>query len=410
MLKIDAEFKNLIPPLSKEEYEQLEKNILAEGIREPILLWDVTQYQCCNNQLWKDIDDRVCVNCGKEFERIEYIIDGHNRYEIATKHNLEYKTAYKHFDNRESVIEWIILNQFGRRNLSAYDRSRLALKLKPVFEEKAKENILATQNNNSSSAFQKSGKQIHTSKELAKVAGVSHDTIAKVQKIEEKAPEIIKEKVKSGDISINQAYQQVRKQEKLKKVEEKIIVNKEKSTGFVDIYNTDKKYSIIYADPPWSYSDWENGLRNPTTHYKTMTLSDIYNLPIMNIADENCILFLWVTYPLLQDSFKVIESWGFKYKTAGFVWVKKNKTGQGNFFGCGNYTRANSELCLIATKGKIERLDASISQIIESSIEEHSKKPDVTRELIVKLVGELSRIELFSRQYVNGWDCWGNEI
>ena len=150
----------------------------------------------------------------------------------------------------------------------------------------------------------------------------------------------------------------------LKKIQEKKKSEKRQSIKFnevttkskgINIYNTDKKYNIIYADPAWQY--WETGMHNQSNHYKTMTLEEICNLPIKNIADENCILFLWVTFPILQDCFKVIESWGFKYSTCGFNWVKRNKKADSYFFGLGSWTRANSELCLIATKGKIERLD-----------------------------------------------------
>ena len=384
MLKVDAEFKALIPPLTAEEFEQLEKNILLEGIREPIIIWDET------------------------------IIDGHNRYEIAQKHGLKINSDYelfrKEFESREKVIEWMILNQFGRRNLSAYQRSLLALKLKPVFEEKAKENLKIS--GEITKPLQKSAnpiieKPIDTRKELAKVAGVSHDTMAKVQKIEEKAPEKVKEEIQSGKISINQAYQQVRRLEKIEKIEEK-LVSKETESKSIDIYNTDKKYNIIYADPAWSY--YEGGNKAQSVHYKTMSIEEICNLPIKDIADEGCILFLWVTFPILQDCFKVIESWGFKYSTCGFNWIKKNKNADTNFFGCGGWTRANSELCLIATKGQVLRLDNSISQVIETPIEEHSKKPEVIRELITRLVGELPRIELFCRFPKDGWDCWGNEV
>jgi N6-adenosine-specific RNA methylase IME4 len=140
-----------------------------------------------------------------------------------------------------------------------------------------------------------------------------------------------------------------------------------------------------------------------------MTIEDICNLPIKDIAADDSVLFLWVTYPILDSAFKVIESWGFKYSTAAFVWVKKNKTADTPFFGCGAWTRANSELCLLATRGSVQRLDATISQVIESPIEEHSKKPDVVRDLIEKLVGKLPRVELFCRHPADGWDVWGNE-
>ena len=174
----------------------------------------------------------------------------------------------------------------------------------------------------------------------------------------------------------------------------------------------DKKYNIIYADPAWSfktYSDKGKG-RSPDNHYSVMTLQDIKDLPIQDIADDNCILFIWVTFPLLKESFEVIDAWGFTYKTVGFNWVKKNKKTDSWFWGLGYWTRANAELCLIATKGTIKRQSASVHQVIDTPIERHSKKPDIIRDKIVELVGDLPRIELFARETAEGWDSWGNEI
>jgi N6-adenosine-specific RNA methylase IME4 len=174
----------------------------------------------------------------------------------------------------------------------------------------------------------------------------------------------------------------------------------------------DKKYNIIYADPAWSYKVWskKGQGRSAEHHYSTMNIDDIKNLPIQDIADDNCILFMWVTFPLLKDSFNVIESWGFTYKTVGFTWVKKNKKTDSWFWGMGHWTRANAELCLIATKGTIKRQSASVHQVIDTPIERHSKKPDIVRDKIVELVGDLPRIELFARETAEGWDSWGNEI
>ena len=177
----------------------------------------------------------------------------------------------------------------------------------------------------------------------------------------------------------------------------------------IDIFNTDKKYDIIYADPPWMYNDRRcNGACE--NHYETMKIKDICDLPVKNLCSDNCVLFLWTTYPMLQEAFKLIESWGFKYKTIGFQWIKQNKSGNGYFFGLGRWTRGNSECCLIATKGKPKRINNSVSQLIVSPIQSHSKKPDETRKKIVELMGDLSRIELFARQSTKGWDVWGNEV
>lgn len=172
-----------------------------------------------------------------------------------------------------------------------------------------------------------------------------------------------------------------------------------------------KKYNIIYADPPWSYKDKAiSGKRGVEFKYKTQSENWLKNLYIQNISQENCFLFLWVTMPKLDVCFDVINKWGFKYKTSAFTWVKKNKKKDSFFWGMGNWTRANSELCLLATKGKPKRVSASVHSVIESPVESHSKKPDCARERIVKLCGDLPRIELFARKKVDGWDCWGNEV
>ena len=141
-----------------------------------------------------------------------------------------------------------------------------------------------------------------------------------------------------------------------------------------------------------------------------MNIDDICNLPVKNIASENCVLFLWVTFPTLLDSFKVIEAWGFNYKTVAFVWVKHNKKTPTLFWGMGFWTRANAEICLLVTKGKPKRISAKVHQVIISPIEEHSKKPNEIRKRIVNLIGDLPRIELFARQKTDGWDVWGNEV
>ena len=178
-LKIDNEFKELIPPLTDDEKKQLEENILRDGIQDPLKVWQGT------------------------------LIDGHNRYEIARRHGLTFKTVEMQFPTRDDVKIWIIKNQFGRRNLSAYDRSILALKLKPVIAAKAKEN-LSTHTVDGYQGLPNSAKAVNTRQEIAKAAGVGHDTIAKVEKIEAQATPEIKAALKAGDLSINQAYEGVK--------------------------------------------------------------------------------------------------------------------------------------------------------------------------------------------------------
>lgn len=174
---------------------------------------------------------------------------------------------------------------------------------------------------------------------------------------------------------------------------------------------TMKKYNIIYADPPWSYRDKAlAGNRGACCKYPVMSIKEICELPIQRIAADDCVLFMWVTMPKLNECFDVITAWGFEYKTCAFTWVKRNKKSGSWFWGMGSWTRANAELCLLATKGKPKRKNAGVLSIIDTPVEEHSKKPDIVRERIVQLCGDLPRIELFARQPTPGWDVWGNEV
>lgn len=177
----------------------------------------------------------------------------------------------------------------------------------------------------------------------------------------------------------------------------------------VDIYKTQKKYNIIYADPPWRYKD-KTISGNCESQYSTMSINEICDLPINNLMEKDCILFMWVTYPMLKEGIKAIESWGFTYKTIGFQWIKQNKSGNGYFFGLGRWTRGNTECCLIGVKGKPKRVSKSVSQLVFSPLRKHSQKPDEVRDKIIELVGDLPKIELFARQTAEGWDCWGNEV
>lgn len=408
-LKIDPEFQALIPPLTPEEFDGLTQSILAEGCRDAIVTWQGV------------------------------IVDGHNRYKICAENGVEFNTVAREFEDRNEAMCWIIRNQFGRRNIASIVRCELALRLETLETAMARERqqntggdrksfqyrvatqtdfpeqdrFLSNERNRSEKIFTptpqpKKKTDGEVSSRLAQVAGVSRGTMIRAKTVLTSGnPEII-QAVRTGEISISQGYNTIRQQEKKAAVVEKIEAHSKHESSGIDLYMTNNKYNIIYADPPWQY--WDGGQKNQSLHYTTMTIDDICALPVKRIADDNAILFLWVTYPILFESFKVIESWGFKYSTCAFVWIKKNKNTDTPFVGCGAWTRANSELCLLATRGSVTRLDASISQIVESPIEEHSRKPAIVRDKIEALVGKLPRIELFCRQPADGWDSWGNEI
>ena len=186
----------------------------------------------------------------------------------------------------------------------------------------------------------------------------------------------------------------------------------------INIFSTNKKYNIIYADPPWRYNDTRSGpgFKNPNgagganKHYPTMSLEDICAIPVKDITDDSCMLFLWCTSSLLDYGFEVIKHWGFTYKTMGFVWVKMTKDYSKPYSGMGHYTNQNAEFCLLGLKGKYWREARNVKQIIQEPRNKHSKKPVEIRERIVSLCGDLPKIELFARETAEGWDSWGNEL
>ncbi|MHB9070250.1 MAG: MT-A70 family methyltransferase [Sedimentisphaerales bacterium] len=172
-----------------------------------------------------------------------------------------------------------------------------------------------------------------------------------------------------------------------------------------------KKYGIIYADVPWLYQNPKNyDSAMGGVSYPTLTLDEIKNLPVNEIADKNCALFFWATMPKLNEAMEVIDAWGFKYTTCAFTWVKMNPKSGGIYSGMGHWTNGNAELCLFAKKGHPKRQAKNVKQIVMTPRGRHSAKPDEIRCRIVNLIGDIPRIELFARQKVDGWDCLGNDI
>jgi N6-adenosine-specific RNA methylase IME4 len=171
------------------------------------------------------------------------------------------------------------------------------------------------------------------------------------------------------------------------------------------------QYSIIYADPAWSYDDKAAaGERGAGFKYPVMDVEAIKLLPVEGIAADDSILFLWATFPMIAEALAVIRAWKFEYKTVGFVWIKTNKKAFSLAWGMGNWTRSNAEVCLIGTRGHPLRKDAGIHSVVVRPRMFHSKKPPEIRHQIVKLCGDLPRIELFAREKEPGWHVWGNEV
>lgn len=176
-------------------------------------------------------------------------------------------------------------------------------------------------------------------------------------------------------------------------------------------------YRAMYADPPWHFDVWAEGsARNAASKYNTMGHADIAALPVHLLAAEDCALFMWMVWPRLREAMEVLDGWGFNYKTCAFAWLKAN-TLQIDLFrddadvqvGMGYWTRANSEVCLLATRGKPKRLNMDVRQGIIEPRRQHSRKPDCVYERIERLVAG-PYLELFARSTRPGWDSWGNQV
>ena len=174
-----------------------------------------------------------------------------------------------------------------------------------------------------------------------------------------------------------------------------------------------KKYNVILADPPWDFVVWSKDTgsgRSASAHYQTMSIDEICQLPIADLADKDCALFIWTVWPRIFDTQKVIESWGFKYKTLGFDWIKQNKSGNGFHMGMGYYTRANPEPCLLAIKGRMPVQTRAERNLLFAPVGSHSQKPDEQYNKIERLYPGMNYLELFARRRREGWDAFGNQV
>ena len=175
-----------------------------------------------------------------------------------------------------------------------------------------------------------------------------------------------------------------------------------------------QKHTVILADPPWKYgqSCATKAFRGGAVkHYQLMKMEEIAALPVEEIAADNSALFLWATMPLLPEAIAVMEFWGFEYKTCAFTWIKTTKAGR-PAIGVGHYTRANAELCLLGTRGRVKPLLQvnNTSSVVMTPRQKHSQKPVEVRQRIDRMFGNVPKVELFARMYAPGWHSWGNEV
>jgi len=390
-LKILPEIEENLFPLQPEEFKFLEESILSEGVRDALVVWP------------------------KDGELI--LVDGHNRYRIAKQHDIPFEIKEKHFNDLDEVLEWVDFNQLGRRNLIDEQRSYVLGRLYERRKKQGERKDIVKEGTELVDKLPTSLGSAATAKEIAKQAGVNEKTVRraadfavavdKVKEIDsEVANQVLRGNIKDAKTELPKLVK--KNPEKLSEVVKKISAGESKSIKQLvtelkrkeaqELSPPAGKYRVIYADPPWQYNN-SSFTTSAERQYPTMSTEEICNLPVKDLADDNAVLFLWVTNPLLEDALKVCKAWGFDYKT-NFVWVKNQHTG-------GFYCFGQHELLFIATKGSMLPKTGSLhSSVVNASRREHSRKPDEFYG-IIEAMYDGPYIELFARNKREGWNGWG---
>lgn len=383
-------YAELFPWIEGPAFEELKADIAKNGVLEPIVFLDGA------------------------------VLDGRNRYMAARDLDIEYPRVEYVGDD---PLGFVISLNLKRRHLSESQRGMVAAKLAKL-PQGARTDLEHRANLHEVSAA-KAGEMLNVSERTVKTA-------KQVQ--EHGAPELVTA-VESGQVSVSAAADiaTLPKPEQAEVVArgEKEILAKAKEIRAVKVEKKRaekvattvaiaeqnralpvgrRKYSAIYADPPWSFQVWsgEGKDRAAENHYPTMTQAEIEALPVADMAADDCALFMWAVMPQLPEALAVIKAWGFEYKTCAFVWVKQTKDEERFATGMGYWTRANAEVCLLATRGSPARLNADVHQVVMSPRMEHSKKPDEVASRIERLVPG-PYLEMFARRPRDGWDLWGNQ-
>jgi N6-adenosine-specific RNA methylase IME4 len=365
-IQIDPEFKALIPPLSTEELEQLEANIIKDGCRDPLVLWG------------------------------EILIDGHNRHEICTRNFIPFKTVVKNFENRDDAMDWMDANQLGRRNIQPQQadflRGRIYNRRKKAVGSNLPQNRLKDQND----------PLVSTAEQVATETGVSPATVKRNGKMAEEVendPELL------AAINDRTEFKKVKREKKEKKRESRRQQNREKIESAPEpekIIETGAKFATIVIDPPWDWGDEgdQDQMGRARPDYATMSKEQLMALPVGALADDDCHLYMWITNRSLPKGFDLIKAWGFRYITA-ITWAKPS-------FGMGNYFRGQTEQILFAVKGSqpLKRKDVGTLFTAPRGPNGHSSKPVEFYDL-VESCSPGPFIEMFSRHNREGWTTWG---
>lgn len=341
---------NLFPMMTGDDYRALRDDIAANGLLEPITLYT-----------------------GE-------ILDGRNRYTACLELGID--PTYDEYKGNDP-IRYVISKNLQRRHLTSSQRAVIALEVEKILGERARE-----RQGTRTDLFQiiEKSEPVHAADQAAQLLNTNRQYVSDAKKIAQEAPDLLP-KIASGELTIPKAKFALAERNKIERPE----------------LPTDGKYRVIYADPPWSYGNtMPEYMGVQDHHYPLMTMQEICDLPVKDIAEDNAVLFLWVTSPILEDAFQVIKAWGFKYK-ASFVWDKVKHV-------MGHYNSVRHELLLVCVRGSCQ---PDVRQLFDSVYSEdrteHSKKPDYFRNVIDTIYPTGNRIELFARQKTKGWDIYGNE-
>jgi N6-adenosine-specific RNA methylase IME4 len=376
-LIINEELKKLLPPLTSDEFKILEENIVCDGCREPLITW--------NNIL----------------------IDGHNRYEICKTHNLLFDTKEIESDNIEDVKLWIIDNQKGRRNLTDGWKYELA---------QVRKEILLKQGNEKQKEAGKEGRNIqlgglstidrspahNTRNEIADELGWSTGKVAMADKVWKDAKPEMKEAIKAGETTFNQAYQEIKKEEKIEQIKDEQKKRFE-TLKLKELDPISKLYDVIVIDPPWKMEKIKREVAPLQVgfDYPTMEIEEIKNIILP--AENNCHVFLWITHKHLPDGFEILKSWGVKYICC-FVWHKNGG------FQPWNLPQYNCEFSLYGRIGTPEFFDTKDFNVcFNADRTGHSEKPELFYSVLRRVTAG-NRIDMFNRRDIDGFDKWGNEV
>jgi N6-adenosine-specific RNA methylase IME4 len=381
-IKILPELKNFIPPLTPEEYAQLEANCIQYGIQDKL---KIARY-----------------SDSETGEQLEVLADGHNRYRIARSNDLSFEVEYLDFESVHDAKLWMIDNQKGRRNLSDFVKFELAQVKAEILKEKG-----AKKRNNGFKGNRYTGSVLsiidktldnesphNTQREVANELGWSTGKVGMAAVVNSEADEETKNKLRRNQVSINQVYKEIKKERRKKEIE------KQKK----EIQNSDPLkiaglYDVIVLDPPWNYGrEYDPEGSRVANPYPEMTQSELLLMDVP--AKENCIMWLWTTHQFIWDAKELLSKWSFEYK-ALLTWNKEK-------IGMGHWLRMQCEFCLLAVKGKPIWDNTKYRDIINEPRREHSRKPEQFYEMVEEICYG-NKVEFFAREARDGWSSLGND-